>query len=139
MTGLLEPLLSLTPLLALLVRVWVGANYVAHGYPKLQRKGMEQAAQWMKSMGIPSFAALLASILEFFGGILLIVGLIVPIVALFFAIEMISTAILRKTKMKAAYIWGQNTYELDITYLLLTVVLFVLGSGAFSIDQLVGL
>ena len=110
-----------------------------HGYPKLSGQAGQQAAQWIKSMGLPAGAAYAAAILEFFGGLFLIIGLIGPIVALFFAIEMIATALLKKTKMKATYIMGQNTYELDVTYFLLTIVLIVLGAGAFSIDQLVGL
>ncbi len=139
MSGILELLLPFTPYLALFLRVWVGANYMLHGYPKLSGQGRQQAAQWMKSMGLPAGSAYTAAILEFFGGLFLIIGLIVPIVALLFAIEMIATALLKKTKMKATYIMGQNTYELDVTYFLLTIVLIVLGAGAFSIDQLVGL
>jgi len=139
MSGILELLLPFTPYLALFLRVWVGANYMLHGYPKLLGQGRAQVAQSMKSMGLPAGAATTAAILEFFGGLFLIIGLIVPIVALFFAIEMIATARLKKTKMKATYITGQNTYELDVTYFLLAVVLIVLGAGAFSIDQLLGL
>ncbi len=139
MSGLLEVLIPYIGYLALALRVWVGANYMLHGYPKLSGQGRQQAAQWMKSIGLPAGAAYTAAILEFFGGLFLIIGLIVPIVALFFAIEMIATALLKKTKMKATYIKGQNTYELDVTYFLLAMVLIVLGAGAFSIDQLVGL
>ncbi len=120
------------------LRLWIGANFVLHGRPKLFGKGREQAAQWMRGMGLPAASAYIAAVLEFFGGLFLIVGLIVPVVALFFAIEMTSTSILKKTKTKATYIMGQNTYELDITYLLLAVVLVVLGAGAFSIDSMVG-
>ncbi len=139
MSGTLELLLPFTPYLALFLRVWVGANYMIHGYPKLLGQGRQQSAQWMKSMGLPVGAASTAAILEFFGGLFLVIGLIVPIVALFFAIEMIATTLLKKMKMKATYIMGQNTYELDVTYFLLAVGLIVLGAGAFSIDQLVGL
>jgi len=139
MSGPLELLLPSAGYLALFLRVWVGANYLAHGYPKLLGKNRQQAAQWMKSMGLPAGAAYLAAILEFFGGLFLIIGLIVPVVALFFAVEMISISILKKTKMKASYIMGQNTYELDITYLLLAIVLVVVGAGSFSTDQVLGL
>ncbi len=137
MGGALEALLPYADYLALLLRVWAGANLMAHGYPKLG-KGGQQAAQWMKSMGLPTASAYAAGILEFFGGLFLILGLIVPIVALFFAIEFLSIVLMKRIKMKASYI-GQNSYELDITYLLLSIVLIVLGAGAFSIDQLVGL
>ncbi len=139
MSGFLELLLPFTPYLALFLRVWVGANFMAHGYSKLPSKGRQQAAQWMKSLGLPAGAAYAATILEFFGGLFLILGLIAPIVALFFAIQFISIILMKKTKTKATYITGQNTYELDVTYFLLAVALIVLGAGVFSIDQLVGL
>ena len=136
MSGILEPLLPYTPYLALLVRVWVGTNFIQHANLKLPRKWREQAAQWMKSMGLPAVAASLATTLELVGGLFLIVGLIVPVVAFLFAIEMISTSALNKLKMKRAYIGG---YELDVLYVLLAIVLFLLGGGALSIDSVIGL
>lgn len=136
MVGVLEPLYPFTPFLALLVRVVVGIAYILHGYPKVTSKGRQQVAQWMKSIGIPPMAGYLAGVLEFFGGILLIIGFIVPIVALLFAIQMVSTTLLNKVKLKKAYIGG---YELDILFLLLVIVLIVLGAGVASIDQLLGL
>ena len=122
--------------MALLVRVWVGTNFIQHANLKLPKKGREQAAQWMKSMGLPAVAASLATTLELVGGLFLIVGLIVPVVAFLFVIEMISTSALNKLKMKKAYIGG---YELDVLYILLAVVLFLLGGGALSIDSVIGL
>jgi len=136
LSGILEPLLPYTAYLALLVRVWVGTNFILHANLKLPKKGREQAAQWMKSMGLPAVAASLATTLELVGGIFLILGLIVPVVALLFVIEMISTSALNKLKMKKAYIGG---YELDVLYILLAIVLFVLGGGALSIDSVIGL
>jgi len=49
---------------------------------------------------------------------------------------MISTSALNKLKMKRAYIGG---YELDVLYVLLAIVLFLLGGGALSIDSVIGL
>ncbi len=130
-------LLPYTPYLALLLRIWVGANFVAHGYPKIS-KGRQQTLQWTKSLGVPAALTYLAIILEFFGGLSLIIGFIVPIVAFFVALEMIGASILKKTKMKGQYIGGTVAYELDITYLLLAIAMMVLGAGAFSVDSLIG-
>ncbi len=140
MSGPLEIFLPYTAYLALLVRVWVGANFMAHGYPKLG-KGRQQTVQFMKSMGVPAAATYAAAVLEFFGGLLLIIGFVVPIVSFFFALEMVATTILKKTKMKGPYLMGQNpaAYEADITYLLLALALIVLGAGALSIDSIIGL
>jgi len=137
MAGLFSVLLPYTAYLALLLRVWVGANFVSHGYPKLG-KAKAQTLQWTKSLGVPTIATYLAIILEFFGGLSLIIGFIVPIVAFFIALEMVGAILLKKTKMKAPYM-GQNSYEIDITYLMLAIALLVLGAGLLSVDSFLGL
>ena len=138
MTTFLEPFLPYVAYLALLVRVVVGGTLMIHGYPKLKSK--EQSVNWMKSMGLPGSTAFLAAMLEFFGGLFLVVGLIVPIVAIMFAIQFISIIIMKKIKMKAAYVsTGKPSYEIDVVYLLFSIILIVLGAGAFSIDRLIGL
>ena len=138
MTALLQGLLLYTPYLALLLRVWVGINFVAHGNPKLGRS-RGQTLQWTKSLGVPAGLAYAAIILEFFGGLSLIIGFMVPIVSFFIALEMIGASILKKSKMKGQYIGGTVAYELDVTYLLLAIALIILGAGAFSIDSAMGL
>jgi len=134
-----EQLVPYTPYLALLLRVIVGVSMIMHGYPKL--KNPKQTVQWTRGLGVPAAATYLAIILEFFGGIALVIGLIVPIVAFFIALEMIGNTILKRTKMKAPYLVGQNAvaYEIDMTYLLLAITLIVLGAGFFSIDAFLGL
>ncbi len=135
---MLDAFLPYTQYLALLLRVWVGANFVAHGYPKIS-KGRQQTLQWTKGLGVPAALTYAAIILEFFGGLSLIIGFIVPVVAFFIALEMIGASILKKTKMKGQYIGGTVAYELDVTYLLLAISLIILGAGALSVDSLLGI
>jgi putative oxidoreductase len=134
-----ENFLEFVPYLALVTRIWVGSNMMIHGYPKL--RNLKQAAEETKqSLGIPIGATYTATILEFFGGLFLIIGLIVPIVGLFFAIFMIANVIMKKTKMNAAYIApGKASYEIDITYLILSIILIILGAGALSFDSIIDL
>lgn len=135
---LLEPILGYVPYLALLIRVVVGGTLMIHGYPKL--KSSAQSANWMKSMGIPGSTAILAGILEFFGGLFLVIGLIVPIVAILLAIQFASITFMKKRKMKASYVaTGKPSYETDVLYLLFSIILIVLGAGVLSIDGLIGL
>lgn len=134
-----ENFLEFVPYLALVTRIWVGSNMMIHGYPKL--RNLKQAAEETKqSLGIPIGATYTATILEFFGGLFLIIGLIVPIVGLFFAIFMIANVIMKRTRMNAAYIApGKASYEIDITYLILSIILIVLGAGALSVDSIIEL
>ena len=93
---------------------------------------MKQAAEETKqTLGIPVGATYTAAVLEFFGGLFLIIGLIVPIIRLFFALFMIANVIMKKRRMNAACIApGRVSYEIDITYLILSIILIVLGAGA---------
>jgi putative oxidoreductase len=134
-----EAFLTFIPYLALVARVWMGANMIVHGYPKLKNI-KETAKETKRTLGIPAKATYTAAVLEFFGGIFLIIGLIVPIVALFFAFFMIANVIMKRRKMNAAYIApGKASYEIDITYLIISIILIVLGAGALSIDSVIGL
>jgi putative oxidoreductase len=126
------------PWKALVTRIWVGVNMMIYGYPKL--RNMKQTAEETKQLGIPVGATYTATLLEFFGGLFLIIGLNVPIVGLFFAIFMITNVIMKKTRMNAAHIDpSKASYEIDITYLILSIILIVLGAGALSVDSVIGL
>ena len=139
MTALLDPLIPYVGVLALVLRVWVGANFVIHARGKLG-PGMVQAGNWMKSMGVPPQAAYAATALELGGGIALILGLLVPIVGALFVLLMVSISIMKKRKMHADYISaGKPSYEIDALYLALALVLVVLGAGVLSIDGALGI
>jgi uncharacterized membrane protein YphA (DoxX/SURF4 family) len=71
-SALLDPLLTYFPYLALLVRVIFGFNMMIYGYPKLTTP--RRIAQIMKRMGVPTPATYLTAILQFFGGLFLIIG-----------------------------------------------------------------
>jgi putative oxidoreductase len=138
MTAILDPLLPYTGYLALILRVWVGANFVIHARPKIQ--SMPQTVQSMKGMGVPAGATYAATALELGGGIALILGLLVPIVGAFFVLFMVANSIMKKRKMKADYIsMGKPSYEVDALYLALALVLVFLGAGVLSIDGALGI
>src|ERR1700674_3270420 len=99
MTGILDPLLPYTGYLALILRVWIGANFIIHARPLLQH--MPQTVQSMKGLGVPAGATYAATALELAGGIALILGLLVPIVGLLFVVFMVSNSVMKKRKMHA--------------------------------------
>ena len=138
MLAIYQALTPYTGYLALLVRVWVGGNLIIHSRPKLG-KGAAQSANWMKSMGMPGWTAAAATYLELLGGVFLIIGLIVPIVAVLFIIQFAAIIVVKKTKMHAEYISSAKpSYEIDILYLILSIIILVLGSGVLSIDAGIG-
>lgn len=142
MSGMLEFLNPYAAELLLLLRLGVGgALVVYHGYPKM-KGGRVGAGQWMKSMGIPPVAADLSTIIEFFGGIFLVVGFLTPLVGLFVAILFASIILMKRSKMKAVFHTmeqGKATFELDTLYLLFGLVFLFLGAGTLSLDHLLGI
>jgi uncharacterized membrane protein YphA (DoxX/SURF4 family) len=145
MAALIDVLLPYVPYFALVIRIWFGANMMIHGYPKVTqtRQVIQMMAGWMgmtQRTGQVTAMVSAAAVLEFFGGIFMIVGLIVNVVALFYAIFFASIIIMKKTKMKSNYIdVSKPSYELDALYLMLAIVLLVIGAGAFSLDSIIGI
>lgn len=53
---------------------------------------------------------------------------------------MIANVVMKKKRMNAPYIaHAKASYEIDITYLILSIVLIVLRAGAFSVDSVIDL
>ncbi len=121
-------------LASIVLRLAIGSAFMIHGYPKL--KPNEQAKGWMKSMGLPVALVPFAGVVEFFGGLGLILGILTQIIAILSALWMLSTTWLSVTKIKKKYAGG---LEVDITLLLAALALAFLGGGTFSIDHLIGL
>jgi putative oxidoreductase len=130
---MLEPIFGIhLSIASLLLRVAIGSLYIYHGYPKLgaARKG---TAEWLKSIGFPAGLAAFAGVVEFFGGIALILGILTSTVAALSALWMIATTWLSMAKIKKKYAGG---YELDVTLLLASLALAAVGGGSLSLDYL---
>ena len=141
MSGLLGILNPYGPELLFILRLAVGGALMLHGYPKA-KGGRIQAGQWMKSMGIPSATANIVTVLELVGGIFLILGLLTPLVGLYFVLQFASIIWMKKSKMHASFTSmdpSKPSYEIDAFYLMLALVFLVLGAGPFSLDNFLGL
>src|SRR5436853_4943468 len=121
---------------ALVGRIALGAIFLTHGIPKM--RDLKKPVAFVVGTGWPGGAtfAVLFSLLEFFGGIALILGLLTQPVAFLFFLEMVATTIFSKTKLQKKFALG---YELDVAYAAFALVLGLLGPGAFSLDRIVGL
>src|SRR5580698_9154495 len=83
------------PLGLLITRLVLGAIMLVHGWHKIFPRGsLYNFAQSVSHMGMPYWLGYVAAFTEFFGGALLILGLLVPIAALGAAID-IAVAILK--------------------------------------------
>ena len=89
----------------------------------------------MKTVGMPTGLVPFGGVVEFFGGLGLLIGLFTPIIAVLAGLWMLATTWFSIGKIKKKYMGG---YELDITMVLLSLALAFIGGGTFSIDHLIG-
>src|SRR5580700_869228 len=128
----MQSLEGLKPLALLLLRLALGVIFAFHGYPKLFTHTQE-AMQGFGRMGFPAYFAYIAGVLEFFGGILLIVGLFTRVTGLLLAGEM-AVALVKVHGMLANPMAVHN-YEFPLALAVGSFALAALGAGLISLDQ----
>lgn len=121
------------------LRLISGIIFTAHGAQKLFAwfggYGLEATGQWMESIGItPGYLmALMAGGAEFFGGLLLIVGLLTRPTSFVLAITM-AVAIVT-VHLEHGLFMSNNGYEFALTLLAISISLMVSGAGKLSLDN----
>lgn len=115
-----------------ILRIVVGIVFLMHGYQKLFKMGFHGVEGFFGHLGIPLplVAAVIVTLLEFAGGILLIAGLAVRIVAPLLACDMI-VAIL-KVHLPHGF-FGPSGLEFPLTLLAALICLMLAGGGALSL------
>src|SRR5271156_2451889 len=129
----MEVLEKLKPLALLLLRVGLGVIFISHGYPKLFTQS-QHATESFVHLGFPAYFAYISGVLEFFGGLLLIVGLFTRIAGLLLAIEM-AIAIWRVHLPQGTFLDVHN-YELPLALFVGAFALAAVGAGMISLDHL---
>ncbi|MGB6429704.1 MAG: DoxX family protein [Candidatus Acidiferrales bacterium] len=123
---------NLKPLSLLLLRLALGGIFMYHGYPELFTNHNATVAGF-EHMGFPSYFATLSGALEFFGGILLVVGLVTRLAALLLAIEM--GIALARVAIPRAGIYAVGKYQLPLVLCTAAFALATVGAGAISLDR----
>jgi len=124
----------------LVLRVPAAFIFIAHGAQKLFAwfggYGLEGTGQWMASIGLePGYQmALLAGSAEFFGGIALLIGLLVRPAALMLSITML-VAIFSLHFVNGLFM-SSNGYEFALALLAISISLMFSGAGKISVDNL---
>lgn len=132
---------GLEPLAMVFLRLAVGIILIVHGIPKLfsTQMGPRGFAGYLQSLKVPAplFFAVVVALVEFLGGIGLIVGLLTRWAALFVSIEFI-VAILLVGPQKGFTKGALTGYEFDVTILAGALALLILGAGSISLDGVIG-
>lgn len=122
-----------SPAALFILRVVIGVIFVVHGWPKI--KNIRQTQINFSSMGFrPGVIwGTLIAILEFVGGLALVLGILTQLIAALLAVEMF-VATLWKIKQGKGFVDG---YEFDLLLLAAALTLVTLGgSASYSLGAL---
>lgn len=120
-----------------LLRVVLGIIFAYHGYLKLFVKGaLPGTAQFFAQVGIPlaNVSAVVVAFAEFFGGLLLLVGLLTRWASAVLIFQMLVAFFM--VHLKNGFLVSKGGYEFVLLILAGLVVLLVNGAGKLSVGKL---
>jgi putative oxidoreductase len=124
----------------MVLRVPAGIIFMAHGAQKLFGAfggyGLEGTGQWMASIGLePGYLmALMAGSAEFFGGLAILIGLLVRPAAAALAFAMLVAIF--AVHIGNGLFMSNNGYEFALSLLAIAVSLLISGGGNLSLDRM---
>jgi putative oxidoreductase len=122
----------LQPLALLVMRLALGAIMFDHGYHKVFG-GLHHHADLVASLGLPRWSAYLSSFSEFFGGLLVLIGLFTRVAA--FAICIDLSVAIAKVHFHNGLI-GNGGAELPLALATLAFALIFFGGGPIAFDHI---
>ena len=127
----------LAPLSYPLIRFSLGVFLIPHGYAKLFQDDAEAASRNFVNFGwsYPLAWAYFIGALEFFGGIMLAIGLLTRVVAAAFVIEM---SVISFGVLWPVWSWGRRGMEYALLMGIVSLAIMARGGGRCSVDHYIG-
>jgi putative oxidoreductase len=132
---------AFSPFAEPLVRVATGLLLVPHGAQKLfgwfGGYGIDATGQFFATkLGLPASLAVVAGIIEFFGGLLLAAGIATRLMAtLVFGLMAVAVV---QVHLPAGFFWTDGGYEYPLLWGILALSYVMRGGGRYSVDALIG-
>ena len=124
----------LQPLALLALRLALGVIMIAHGYHEIF-VGMSHHVETVRHLGLPGWMAYPSAGAEFFGGILVLLGLLTRIAALSILINML-VAIWKVHWHNG--LTGNGGYEYPMSLAVIAFALVFFGAGSIAFDAIHG-
>ena len=134
---------GLQPWALLLLRLTLGVAMLYNGWDKVVPtsglhgnhlfSALQHWNEFVVRLGMPAWLGTVSALTEFFGGVLLLVGLFTRVVALLVAVNM--AVALWKVNLHHGYAGSQYSVAL----LAMAVLLVTTGSGALALERRLGL
>jgi len=130
---------TLAPFVEPAMRVAAGLFLLPHGAQKLfgwfGGYGLEATGQFFESIGYPASAALAVGLIEFVGGLLLVLGLGTRIAAGFIA-GFLAVAVIQH--YPSGFFWNNGGFEYPLLWGILALGFVIRGGGRYSVDAAIG-
>lgn len=143
LSGLIDRIAEFAPSTDALVRIAAGLFLVPHGAQKLfgwfGGYGLEATGQFFQTQLVFSYgylAALSAGSVEFFGGLLLALGLLTRTSAAAITVMLLVAA---SVHIPAGFFWTDGGWEYPLLWALIGLGFVTRGGGDYSLDRVFGL
>ena len=127
----------------LILRLSLGVAFLAHGsqklFPIFGGPRLAGFAEGLGNMGLhpPMLWAVLSSLAEFGGGLLVLIGLLTRFGAAAIAVNMLVAV--KLVHLKNGFWASDHGYEYNLALIAMSLALVLAGAGALSLDSLIAL
>jgi putative oxidoreductase len=122
----------LQPLALLAMRITLATVMIAHGSQKVFG-GMPRFQSLVSGIGFPAWMAYLATMAEFGGGILVLLGVLTRFAAFAITIDLLVAIV--KVHVKSGLL-GPGGFEFPLSVVAISFALMFFGAGPISVDSI---
>ncbi len=113
------------------LRISLAIIFIFHGWPKISHLKKTRETFLAMLVPVPFITSLYSAIVEFFGGVFLLLGFYPQVVSLGLAIDMLGAMMF--VTFRKGFVGG---WEFDFALFVMSVTIFLSGPGSFVLSSL---